>query len=48
MMYAFKHVIACAEFYIDRDRVAFVGFFTREQIDLAVTSYKAVATLAKG
>jgi hypothetical protein len=43
-MYEFKHEIACAEFYIDRDTMAFVGFFTKEQIDLAVTTYKAVTT----
>ena len=45
-MYAFKHQIACAEFYVDRDRVAFVGFFTREQIDFAVTTYNAAATIS--
>jgi hypothetical protein len=42
-MYQFKHEIVCTEFYIDRDTRAFVGFFTREQVVLAVTKYNAVA-----
>jgi hypothetical protein len=43
LMYQFKHEIVCTEFYIDRDTRAFVGFFTREQVVLAVTKYNAVA-----
>ncbi|HYO22358.1 MAG TPA: hypothetical protein VER36_08115 [Flavisolibacter sp.] len=41
LMYAFKHDIACAEFYVERDMIAFVGFFTQEQVDLAITKYNA-------
>ena len=47
-MYAFKHTIACAEFYVDRDAITFVGVFTAEQIDLALTEYNAVPMLTKG
>lgn len=47
MMYDFKHEIACTEFYVDRDTMAFVGIFTTEQVDLAVTKYNAVATSVK-
>jgi hypothetical protein len=43
-MYAFKHQIACSEFYVERDVASFVGFFTQDQVDLAVTKYNAVAT----
>jgi hypothetical protein len=48
MMYEFKHEIACTEFYVDRDAMTFVGFFTTEQIHLAVTKYRAVPTQANG
>jgi hypothetical protein len=44
MMYEFKHEIACNEFYVERDVITFVGFFTKEQVDLAVIKYNAVAT----
>jgi hypothetical protein len=47
-MYDFKHKIACTEFYVVRDAITFVGFFTPEQVDLAVTKYNAVATCVKG
>jgi hypothetical protein len=42
-MYCFKHEIACREFYIDRDAKAFVGFFTHDQVLLAINKYKAVS-----
>jgi hypothetical protein len=48
MMYSFKHEIACTEFYIERDAMAFVGFFTKEQVELAVTTYNAAATPIEG
>lgn len=47
LMYAFKHEIACSEFYVERDIITFVGFFTQDQVDLAVTKYNAVATSLK-
>lgn len=37
----FKQESACQDFYIDRDAVAIVGFFTEEQIRLALTKYEA-------
>jgi hypothetical protein len=45
-MYDFKHEIACQEFYIERDAKAFVGFFTPEQVLLAITKYNAVSRQA--
>ncbi|MFL5742143.1 MAG: hypothetical protein ACJ75B_18110 [Flavisolibacter sp.] len=46
-MYAFKHEIACSEFYVERDVISFVGLFTQDQIDLAVIKYNAVASRLK-
>jgi hypothetical protein len=48
LMYNFKHEITCSEFYVDRDAMSFVGFFTTEQVHLAVTKYNAEATSLKG
>ena len=36
----FKQESAAQDFYIDRDALAMVGFFTDEQLRLAVTKYK--------
>lgn len=36
----FKLEAACKDFYIDRDALAMVGFFTEEQLRLAVTKYE--------
>jgi hypothetical protein len=48
LMYDFKHEITCTEFYVDRDAMSFVGFFTTAQLHLAVTKYNAEATSLKG
>lgn len=37
----FKQECGCQDFYIDRDAVALVGFFTEEQVCLALTKYAA-------
>jgi hypothetical protein len=38
---SFKHECACNDFYIDRDAIALVGFFTQEQIQMAIERYGA-------
>lgn len=37
----FKKEAGCQDFYIDRDAVSVVGFFTEEQISLALKKYEA-------
>lgn len=44
----FKQEAACQDFYIDRDAVALIGFFTEAQIRLALTKYEARSGQAPG
>ena len=37
----FKHECGCNDFYIDRDELTLVGFFTEEQIKLAIVNFGA-------
>jgi hypothetical protein len=37
----FKHKCGCNDFYIDRDSLTLVGFFTQEQIQLAAEKFGA-------
>jgi hypothetical protein len=39
---SFKHECQCNDFYIDRDAMTLVGFFTDEQIKLATEKFEAV------
>lgn len=41
VMTAFKRECTCPDFYIDRDAIAIVGFFTNEQVQMALTKYEA-------
>lgn len=48
VMTAFKRECACPDFYIDRDAIAIVGFFTNEQVQRAITKYEArIGTIAE-
>ena len=42
-MSQFKHECICCDFYIDRDEMALVGSFTPNQVQIALTKYRAVA-----
>ena len=44
----FKHECGCSDFYIDRDQLTMVGYFTEDQIRLAMSKYAASLNSGKG
>jgi len=43
----FKHECGCNDFYIDRDKLTLVGFFTEDQIRLATVKFGATKNATK-